>query len=481
MSSLEVVPLLYWYKRYAHPRLTRLALRLLTIDGTIVVASIAVFGWGKDWTDTLFVYVITRVAYTIFYELGYFVNDFWSARWESHARGEEKEVKDAGPHLFPAVATRLLFGLGLVGTVWWLGFEAWCLIIAIIAVGQIVFLIHNVLYFPVRVGTYLVLYAVRYLLIAPAVLPITFTEIVYYSLLVAPLVLGFAAKYVIDRDWLKIKSHFEFGFFNNHTQNFVIRFSYPLYLGLGIVVMLTEVSILPLLVVSMFVLGLDFSVSLARFVETFLSAYNNLDRIIHLHTKFSHDATNTLSDIRRAARRAKASEVYVTDHAEDFTPEIYMRLKSRCEEESTASVRIVPGLEYDVLGQHFLCIDLTAHEEVDSNNSRSVEGLTRRCKRVIWAHPHFKIMRWVKYKKYRKKWYTLMRQVDAMEIINFKTTRGLHFMWRHVFLAFLASICRPMPLTIGSDAHHLAELKEIRVGYPRELVWRRLTELFPGG
>lgn len=83
--------------------------------------------------------------------------------------------------------------------------------------------------------------------------------------------------------------------------------------------------------------------------------------IIHLHSDWSHDGRDSLEDLREWALERSLSFLALSDHAEDFDPDLFSRYLARCEALSDDRLSLIPGLEFrfrGLKGLHLLALGL---------------------------------------------------------------------------------------------------------------------------
>ncbi len=111
--------------------------------------------------------------------------------------------------------------------------------------------------------------------------------------------------------------------------------------------------------------------------------------VVHVHSSYSHDGRDSLPALQAFARQKELAFVALTDHAEDFDPEVFRRFTEECRSLSSDGPTLIPGLEFrfkSLKGLHLLALGLTRWiepETVDDFISMTdgVAGLT------VAAHP----------------------------------------------------------------------------------------------
>lgn len=111
--------------------------------------------------------------------------------------------------------------------------------------------------------------------------------------------------------------------------------------------------------------------------------------IIHIHSDYSHDGRDSLEDLREFAAARQISFVGLTDHAEDFVPELWEEYVEECRTVSRDGVWLIPGLEFrfaGLAGLHLLALGLTRW--ITPRSPAEFIALTRDAARLtILAHP----------------------------------------------------------------------------------------------
>jgi predicted metal-dependent phosphoesterase TrpH len=111
--------------------------------------------------------------------------------------------------------------------------------------------------------------------------------------------------------------------------------------------------------------------------------------IIHVHSTYSHDGRDTLSQIHELAVARGIGFVGLTDHAEDLTAERYSEMRAECGRLSDERVLLIPGLEYrftGLKGMHLLALGLTRWIE-PATPAEFVEQTAGCAGFTIAAHP----------------------------------------------------------------------------------------------
>ena len=72
--------------------------------------------------------------------------------------------------------------------------------------------------------------------------------------------------------------------------------------------------------------------------------------IVHVHSDYSRDGRDPLERLRGFALERGIRFIGLTDHAEDFEPELFEEYRDHCESLSDGEVRLIPGLEFRFVG-----------------------------------------------------------------------------------------------------------------------------------
>lgn len=116
---------------------------------------------------------------------------------------------------------------------------------------------------------------------------------------------------------------------------------------------------------------------------------DNALAVLHVHSDWSHDGKDSLSELAGFAQREGLRWVFLTDHAEDLTAATFQEYATACRAASTSAHQLVPGLEFrfeGFPGLHLLAIGL--REWIDP---RTPEDFCRagavHAEFLIMAHP----------------------------------------------------------------------------------------------
>ena len=482
LRKVNIIPGTYWLQRYAYPTARTLLFHILATHVYILLAVFLIKTISKIDGGILFsilkLYGLIWLSYISLYEIGYFINDFWSTKREKKYQTRQKEIyKPSSDLLASAIIMRLLFSTIILFLLYnIMSVTTFLQTVFIILLIQIIFLLHNLLLYPYRILTFGLLYLGKFLLLFP-LFSIYFSleyKVLYLAAILPP-VIGFTVKYGIKG---VITTSRNFGLFSAKTGNFILRlaalfalFEIPLF-----ILLFSAKSAFVLVFLVIYLSLIDLLFTFGRFILLCFKALNSGATAYHIHTCFSHDATISPKAIINYAKQNGIKRIYVTDHAEDFNPKKFRELTTSFKRLKTKSnIECFIGLEYDVLGQHFLAIGLEKFVEVDNFDVKELEKLKCYSEKILWAHPHFKIRNWIFDSAYRKKWYYMMRSVDGMEVINLKGFRGFDYTWRHLFLSFLSVVLEANKfLFVGIDAHDFKDLSSC--SYSRKEIIKELLK-----
>jgi PHP domain len=437
MRPLDVVPLAYWLRtRCGRPYIGWLAFYVLTTLGYL--SCILVYAAPvPEQAPAPVLLLVAWVLYLSVHEIGYFVNDLWSQKRE-HARGINlsKALADRpDPRLLAAaVASRVAAAVGLLLVLYpAVDRAAFVCITAVVACLFAAFWAHNAVFYPHRVLTFFLLYLGRYLLVVPFVWRRLDPWAIAVSV-TAP-AFGFTLAYAIRKRVIPISLAWL-----DSGSCFILRGS-SAFLAVGALASFIAGRgdlRLPVLLIG-YSIGIDLAFVFARVVAGLARSLARGDERCHVHTCFSHDGELSPAAVATQAASQGVSTVYVTDHAETFSAGKYQDLKAALAEASLAQrCHLVAGLEYSILGQHFLAINLREYVEVDPNSVQGLERIRRACDRVVWAHPLFAIRRVFLEGKYRAQLLQMMASVDGIEWVNLKSLRPYRNVWRHALICLTA-------------------------------------------
>lgn len=111
--------------------------------------------------------------------------------------------------------------------------------------------------------------------------------------------------------------------------------------------------------------------------------------IVHVHSTYSSDGHDSLDEVREFAAVRGIQWVALSDHAEDFTEEIFQHYVAECARLSDTHVRLYPGLEYrfpGFRGLHLLAFDLR-RMITPATPSEFMTQAPGACALTVAAHP----------------------------------------------------------------------------------------------
>jgi hypothetical protein len=174
-----------------------------------------------------------------------------------------------------------------------------------------------------------------------------------------------------------------------------------------------------------------------------------------MHSDYSHDGRDSLEAMREMCLARGIQFVGLTDHAEDFVPELFGEYVQHCAAVSDGRVQFIPGLEFRIAqGVHLLALGLrqwitprTAEEFFES--TRTTAQLT------LLAHPvlaRYKIPQ------------TVLDNIDGIEVWN--TGYNTRYLPDPRAMRLYHSVARIRPGTVataGLDQHDGRNDREVRV------------------
>jgi hypothetical protein len=196
-----------------------------------------------------------------------------------------------------------------------------------------------------------------------------------------------------------------------------------------------------------------------RVLRRMLASLAVTEMRFHVHTAFSHDGGWQAADIVRSMREDGVQTVFVTEHVEDMSPECYAEVQAACAHASQqGDEQLVAGVEYTLLGQHFLALGLDTFAIVAADSIDSIHALQKHCRAVVWAHPRISLRRLATSPSYAVQLAHMGLAVDGIEWLNLKPSRSARSQWR-----FLAALLAATYLggrcdaCVGVDAHNLSD------------------------
>ena len=179
--------------------------------------------------------------------------------------------------------------------------------------------------------------------------------------------------------------------------------------------------------------------------------------ILHVHSGYSHDGRDSLAGLWAFAVAKGIAFVGLTDHAEDLDAAAFERLRSGCAEQSDASARLIPGLEFrfgGFDGLHLLALGLT--EWIEPRTPEEFIRLARgRADLTVVAHPRLF--------RYRLP-APIAEGIDAIEVWN--AAHNTRYLPDPGAIVLLNEVRRRRPEvvgTVGLDQHDSRNDREVRI------------------
>lgn len=179
--------------------------------------------------------------------------------------------------------------------------------------------------------------------------------------------------------------------------------------------------------------------------------------VIHMHSIYSHDGKDALEAMHEDCVTRGIQFVGMTDHAEDFSPDLFEEYVRHCDAVSDAQVTFIPGLEFRFAGwkgMHLLALGLRSW--IDPQTPEEFMDLARRAARLtVLAHPVY-----AKYKIPQ----VVLDHIDGIEVWNGNyNTRWLPDP-RSMDLVHTLRKHRPnLVATVGLDQHDSSNDRELRL------------------
>ena len=111
--------------------------------------------------------------------------------------------------------------------------------------------------------------------------------------------------------------------------------------------------------------------------------------VLHIHSDYSRDGHDTLEELHAWAVDRGIDFIAMTDHAEDFVPELFDEYVAHCASLSDDRVTIIAGLEFRFAGYtglHLLALGLTEWIQ-PTTPAEFAEQASRAARFTIVAHP----------------------------------------------------------------------------------------------
>lgn len=104
----------------------------------------------------------------------------------------------------------------------------------------------------------------------------------------------------------------------------------------------------------------------------------------HVHSKYSHDGEISLNELKESLKKQGFQFLLLTEHIHDFLPEKIEEILKECQLLSDEQFIIIPGLELENKGEHFLVIGINE----SLKNSHDLTQLRSSGAIIVWAHPY---------------------------------------------------------------------------------------------
>ena len=460
LGPRDLLPSAYWYRRYTYAGMGPFLIRLLVIDAGIIVALTVSLGGTSSLAWTLVQFLAFRLIFTAVYELGYLINDYFDP---ADAEQIQMHISNDGRWFLPFIVIR--FGAAaFLAAVFFpaVAFSATTLLLAFVLAGYV---LHTRIPRKFRVGSYLFLQLVTFLT------PVLFFGAIFetggrlldYLIITAPAIVALTFTYGSGKRLLP------FWTWLPQLRGRMLALHFALALPSGLLAITVSPSaglaVIALAAVSMAVFFAFTGIGFMRALSRSFSGHT----LYHTHTFYSHDARTPIGQLVGFARDNCFDRLHLTDHAEDFTqPRLERQAKAvRVANRVQNAIKVVQGLEYDMLGQHFLCLNLTRYLEVDPEDVSAVDRLKSASDTVIWAHPSPSLRKIAKDRQYRRKIGYLLWRVDGVELVNFKSIKRRGFWWKHLMIGYLGYLLSKDVFTVGSDIHLPEHIDELGQDYPR--------------
>jgi hypothetical protein len=179
--------------------------------------------------------------------------------------------------------------------------------------------------------------------------------------------------------------------------------------------------------------------------------------VIHMHSIYSHDGKDALESMHDDCVARGIQFVGMTDHAEDFTPDLFEEYVRHCDAVSSNEVLFIPGLEFrfpGLKGMHLFALGLRSW--IAPRTPDEFIELARRAARLtVLAHPVY-----AKYKIPE----VVLKHIDGIEVWNGNyNTRWLPDP-RAIEIVRTVRAHRPHVIaTVGLDQHDSSNDRELRL------------------
>lgn len=453
ISTRSIWPLQYWLSTRMRAPL-EVYVYVLCTWGLYLVTVDELGIWSST---TLIRLALLWLAYWSIYELGYISNDYWAQLREQKAGLPVRKAPCARVSwqiIFFAIATRCFTAAAILWILKRTGSTAVVPMLLLLAAMISVFFLHNVLLGRTRTITFLLLQLIRYF-VPFVLLPNTHT-------LVLVLLLGIPVSVGMTYGYVRVKKYYSL-LTNIKSQMFGLRFRIMalLYVIEGVLCITLRSNKLSFVCFSLAAVCMlsDLAYTAARIGLRLLVSLSARPTRYHMHTTFSHDGGWSVAKLAETLKDSGIETVYITEHGEDMDESNYAALKEECATAShTFGVNLIPGIEYTILGQHFLALNLPKYANVDGTSLTSIRELKKHCSAVVWAHPRVWLKRIVAGRVPHI--FELLRmsiEADAIEWLNLKPNRVRKEKWRYLAALCIGMYLGPGDAFVGMDSHNLAD------------------------
>lgn len=179
--------------------------------------------------------------------------------------------------------------------------------------------------------------------------------------------------------------------------------------------------------------------------------------VIHVHSDYSADGRDSLDTLREFGLSRGLHFIGLTDHAEDFTGEVFDHFVLRCEQLSDDRLRLYPGLEFRFPGHpglHLLALNLRRWITPQTPEA-FLRQAAEACELTILAHPILT--------RYHVP-PVVAKSIDAVEVWN--ATYNTRFLPDVRAIRLYQSLRRERPellAVVGLDQHDSSNDREVRL------------------
>ena len=454
LQPCHAIPFMYWLTTRMLPSFP---LAMLHRFGWQIILLISLGGGLRE----IIAFFIAWTCFKSLYELGYLMNDFYTAPREKEGRIKPCDVGLADNQSailwFKMIVPRLIFSFIMAGLLWYIvpiNMQAW-VTYALILLALFTFVIHNSITPNKRPLTYFLLNLTKAALVVPFVLG-SLGNLALWSCIVAPTV-AMASYYsghkglpsfVPYRKYLGLLA-------------WQLRFSvFILTACLIIIWFIQGTSVELLLIIILYYIFYDFMTCCGTFIKATKHSKKRRDFIQHVHSQYSHDSIIPLDSTSHYATEAGFKVCFMTEHAEDFNASRYEEYRSKGSfiNQSDNRCTLIPGLEYPILKQHILACNLKLYIKVDPLDLKSIDLIRDLSDKVVWAHPIISMRRLIS-PRYFTEILGIASRVDGVEWASGKFDRTDNYSARmHLIIALIIHLLWPhKEIYFGYDVHKVED------------------------